>query len=41
MKTTIYRHPVNFEDENYLNEDAINEELERVFDICHGLSSMF
>lgn len=41
MKPTVYRHPINYDDENYLNEDAINNELERVFDICHGCRRCF
>ncbi|NBQ34704.1 MAG: Fe-S oxidoreductase, partial [Gammaproteobacteria bacterium] len=30
------RHPINWKDPDFYNEDLLNEELERVFDICHG-----
>jgi glycerol-3-phosphate dehydrogenase subunit C len=30
------RHPVNWQDPEYYNEEKLNKELERVFDICHG-----
>ena len=30
------RHPLNWKDEDFYNEDSLNTELERVFDICHG-----
>lgn len=30
------RHPINWKDKDYYNEDSLNNELERVFDICHG-----
>lgn len=30
------RHPINWQDPSFYNENALNEELERVFDICHG-----
>ena len=30
------RHPLNWQDEDFYNEQSLNEELERVFDICHG-----
>jgi ferredoxin len=30
------RHPLNWKDENFYNEQSLNDELERVFDICHG-----
>ena len=30
------RHPINWKDSDFYNEDLLNEELERVFDICHG-----
>ena len=30
------RHPLGHEKESFWNEDALFEELERVYDICHG-----
>lgn len=30
------RHPVNWRDPEYYNEEKLNKELERVYDICHG-----
>jgi Fe-S oxidoreductase len=30
------RHPLNWKDDNFWRADELNEELERVFDICHG-----
>tara|TARA_R110000824_G_scaffold7892_6_gene35892 strand:- start:2536 stop:3879 length:1344 start_codon:yes stop_codon:yes gene_type:complete len=30
------RHPVDWKSENFWNTEALNQELERVFDICHG-----
>ena len=30
------RHPINWQDPEYYNEDALFRELERVYDICHG-----
>lgn len=30
------RHPIEWQDSRYYDEDALNKELERVFDICHG-----
>jgi len=30
------RHPLNWQDEDFYNEQSLNQELERVFDICHG-----
>lgn len=30
------RHPINWKDPEYYDEDSLNQELERVFDICHG-----
>jgi len=30
------RHPIKWQDDDYYNEDSLNNELERVFDICHG-----
>lgn len=30
------RHPIDWKNPEYFDEDALNNELERVFDICHG-----
>ncbi len=30
------RHPIDWNNPEFYNEDSLNEELERVFDICHG-----
>ena len=30
------RHPHGIDDPNYLDEEQIDKELRRVFDICHG-----
>jgi Fe-S oxidoreductase len=30
------RHPLDWMSEAFYNEDSLNQELERVFDICHG-----
>jgi len=30
------RHPLDWKNEDFYNEDALNKEMERVFDICHG-----
>jgi glycerol-3-phosphate dehydrogenase subunit C len=30
------RHPIEWQSEEFYSEDALNKELERVFDICHG-----
>ncbi len=30
------RHPINWKDPNFYNEDDLFVELERVYDICHG-----
>jgi len=30
------RHPLDWKNPDFYNEDALNNELERVFDICHG-----
>lgn len=35
------RHPVNWWDEDFWNEDSLFKELERVFDICHGCRRCF
>jgi len=35
------RHPINWQDEDFWNEDSLFKELERVFDICHGCRRCF
>ena len=30
------RHALDWKNPDFLNEDLLNKELERVFDICHG-----
>ena len=30
------RHPLKWEDEEFYKEEPLQEEMERVFDICHG-----
>ncbi len=30
------RHPVDWRSEDFYNEESLNRELERVYDICHG-----
>jgi len=30
------RHPLDWKSEGFWNEESLNKELERVFDICHG-----
>ncbi len=35
------RHPINWRDPDFYNEEKLNEELERVFDICHGCRRCF
>lgn len=30
------RHPIDWQSEDFWNEDKLNAELERVYDICHG-----
>ncbi len=30
------RHPLKWKDANFWDEDKLNDELERVYDICHG-----
>ena len=30
------RHNVNWKDPDFFNEDSLNKELERVYDLCHG-----
>lgn len=35
------RHPIDWTDPDYVNADKIDEELRRVFDICHGCRRCF
>ena len=35
------RHPLNWRDPDFLNEEKIFAELERVFDLCHGCRRCF
>jgi Fe-S oxidoreductase len=30
------RHPIDWQSDDYWNKDSLNQELERVYDICHG-----
>ena len=35
------RHPLNFRDPDFLNSEKIDQEMRRVFDICHGCRRCF
>jgi len=35
------RHPINWQDPDYYNEESLFKELERVYDICHGCRRCF
>jgi glycerol-3-phosphate dehydrogenase subunit C len=35
------RHPINWQDESFYDEKNLDEELRRVFDICHGCRRCF
>ena len=35
------RHPLDWKNPRFYAEDALNKELERVFDICHGCRRCF
>jgi Fe-S oxidoreductase len=35
------RHPLNWKDQSFYDEAALDKELERVFDICHGCRRCF
>ncbi len=35
------RHPVNFNDPDFLDQKKLDEEMRRVFDICHGCRRCF
>ena len=30
------RHPIEWKSESFWDKDGLNDELERVFDVCHG-----
>ena len=30
------RHPLDWQSEDFWDKSSLNEELERVFDVCHG-----
>ena len=30
------RHPIDFNHPNFLDEEKLDQEMRRVFDICHG-----
>ena len=30
------RHPLDWQSDSFWNKEALNDELERVFDVCHG-----
>jgi len=35
------RHPIDFENPDFLNSEKLDEEMRRVFDICHGCRRCF
>lgn len=35
------RHPINWQDAEFYDEQSLFKELERVFDICHGCRRCF
>ena len=35
------RHPIPWQEESYYDEEALDQELRRVFDICHGCRRCF
>ena len=38
---TPVRHPVNFADPDFLDQKKLDDEMRRVFDICHGCRRCF
>ena len=36
-----FRHPIPWKTAEYYDEDALDSELRRVFDICHGCRRCF
>ena len=41
MSNTVYRHPIKYNDEEYLDEKKVYDELDRAFEICHGCRRCF
>lgn len=41
MTNPIHRHPIRYDDADYLNEESLYAELERVFELCHGCRRCF
>ena len=35
------RNPINWEEEEFFNEASLTDELDRIFDICHGCRRCF
>ena len=35
------RHPINFEHPDFLDQKKLDDEMRRVFDICHGCRRCF
>ena len=35
------RHPIEFESTEFLDENKIDQEMRRVFDVCHGCRRCF
>ena len=35
------RHPIDFENPDFLNPEKLDSEMRRVFDICHGCRRCF
>ena len=35
------RHPLKFRDPDFINPEKIDQEMRRVFDICHGCRRCF
>ena len=35
------RHPINFEDPDFLNPKLLDDEMRRVFEVCHGCRRCF
>ena len=35
------RHPIDWQNPSYYNEDLLNDELHRVYDVCHGCRRCF
>jgi hypothetical protein len=39
--TAPIRHPLNWQEPDFLDEKKLDEEMRRVFDICHGCRRCF